>query len=154
MILESQRRAVVQHTPALAALTPGRTGKPSVRDGAVGVAFAVTPTGVPYDSFEIDDVPVVGVDGDRRSGKMAPGSEVPMHAAIYRRKDVGAIVHTHSLAFKCQSCRFARLESAGEGVPLDTANVGTGSGSRSVVASWKASMNSRTALRSPALIAS
>ncbi|QLK27332.1 class II aldolase/adducin family protein [Natrinema zhouii] len=96
MILESQRRAVVEHAPELAALTPGRTGNLSVRDGASGDAFAVTPTGVPYDSFEVDDVPVVGVDGDRRDGEMAPSSEVPMHAAIYRREDVGAIVHTHS----------------------------------------------------------
>ncbi|ELY40277.1 class II aldolase/adducin family protein [Natronorubrum tibetense GA33] len=39
---------------------------------------------------------MVGVDGDQRGGAMAPSSEVPMHAAIYRREDVGAIVHTHS----------------------------------------------------------
>ncbi|WP_339102766.1 class II aldolase/adducin family protein [Haloterrigena salinisoli] len=93
MILESERRAVVDHAPELAALTPGRTGNLSVRDGD---AFAVTPTGVPYDSFDVEDVPVVGVDGEHREGRMAPSSEVPMHAAIYRRADVGAIVHTHS----------------------------------------------------------
>ncbi|MDF9744408.1 class II aldolase/adducin family protein [Natrinema salsiterrestre] len=96
MILESQRRAVVEHAPELAALTPGRTGNLSVRDGTTGDAFAVTPTGVPYDSFDVADVPVVGADGDRRDGDMAPSSEVPMHAAIYRREAVGAIVHTHS----------------------------------------------------------
>ncbi|QSW99781.1 class II aldolase/adducin family protein [Haloterrigena alkaliphila] len=96
MILESERRAVVDHAPDLAALTPGRTGNLSVRDGNTGDAFAVTPTGVPYDSFDAADVPVVGVDGDQRGGEMAPSSEVPMHAAIYRREDVGAIVHTHS----------------------------------------------------------
>ncbi|MXV62021.1 class II aldolase/adducin family protein [Natronorubrum sp. JWXQ-INN-674] len=96
MILESQRRQVVEHAPDLAALTPGRTGNLSVREGTTGDAFAVTPTGVPYDSFDAEDVPVVGVDGERRNGKMAPSSEVPMHAAIYRREDVGAIVHTHS----------------------------------------------------------
>ncbi|WP_121741262.1 class II aldolase/adducin family protein [Natronorubrum halophilum] len=96
MNLETQRRAVVEHAPELAALTPGRTGNLSVRDGATGDAFAVTPTGVPYDSFDAADVPVVGVDGEQRDGEMAPSSEVPMHAAIYRREDVGAIVHTHS----------------------------------------------------------
>ncbi|ADB61657.1 class II aldolase/adducin family protein [Haloterrigena turkmenica DSM 5511] len=96
MTLEDERRAVVEHAPDLAALTPGRTGNLSVRDGETGDAFAITPTGVPYDGFDAADVPVVGVDGDRRDGEMAPSSEVPMHAAIYRREDVGAIVHTHS----------------------------------------------------------
>lgn len=93
MILEAERRAVVERAPDLAALTPGRTGNLSVR---AGDAFAVTPTGVAYDAFDAADVPVVGVDGERRGGEMVPSSEVPMHAAIYRREDVGAIVHTHS----------------------------------------------------------
>jgi L-fuculose-phosphate aldolase len=93
VILEEGRRAVVAYAPDLADLTPGRTGNLSVRDGD---AFAVTPTGVPYDSFSPEDVPVVGVDGDQRGGEMAPSSEVPMHAAIYRRENPGAIVHTHS----------------------------------------------------------
>jgi L-fuculose-phosphate aldolase len=94
VILADERRAVVESAPALADLTPGRTGNLSVRSGE---RFAVTPTGVPYDGFDAEDVPVVGVDdGERRAGEMAPSSEVPMHAAIYRREAVGAIVHTHS----------------------------------------------------------
>jgi len=93
VILGDERQAVVEYAPDLANLTPGRTGNLSVRDGD---AFAVTPTGVPYDSFDAADVPVVGVEGDQRGGEMAPSSEVPMHAAIYRRDDPGAIVHTHS----------------------------------------------------------
>ncbi|WP_222917371.1 class II aldolase/adducin family protein [Natrinema sp. SYSU A 869] len=96
MILENERRAVVESAPELAALTPGRTGNLSVRDGDTGDAFAITPTGVPYDGFGAADVPVVDVDGEVRDGRMDPSSEVPMHAAIYRREDVGAIVHTHS----------------------------------------------------------
>lgn len=93
MKLADERRSVVEHAPSLASLTPGRTGNLSRRSGD---AFAVTPTGVPYDAFDAEDVPVVGVDGERRGGGMEPSSEVPMHAAIYRRADVGAIVHTHS----------------------------------------------------------
>ncbi|SEW12236.1 class II aldolase/adducin family protein [Natrinema salifodinae] len=96
MILEDQRQAVVERAPDLAALTPGRTGNLSVRDGRDGDAFAVTPTGVPYDGFDAEDVPIVGTDGEQLDGEMAPSSEVPMHSAIYRREDVGAIVHTHS----------------------------------------------------------
>ncbi|MFP9191060.1 class II aldolase/adducin family protein [Natronosalvus vescus] len=93
MILESQRQQVVERASDLATLTPGRTGNLSVRQDD---AFAITPTGVPYDAFETVDVPVVGVDGEHRDGRMKPSSEVPMHSSIYRREDVGAIVHTHS----------------------------------------------------------
>ena len=91
--LAREREAVVEYAPALADLTPGRTGNLSVRRGD---AFAVTPTGVPYDSFEAADVPVVGLDGEREAGRMAPSSEVPMHTGIYKHDAPGAIVHTHS----------------------------------------------------------
>jgi len=93
MTLEAARDAVVSHAPQLAALTPGRTGNLSVRDGD---AFAITPTGVPYDSFDRADVPVVSLDGDQLDGDMDPSSEVPMHRHVYRFDDPGAIVHTHS----------------------------------------------------------
>jgi len=93
MKLAQSRGAVVEHAPALAALTPGRTGNLSVRDGD---AFAITPTGVPYDSFDTPDVPVVSLDGEHVAGGMDPSSEVPMHRHIYRFDEPGAIVHTHS----------------------------------------------------------
>jgi len=94
VILENERRRVVEYAPALADLTPGRTGNLSVRSDT---RFAVTPTGVPYDGFDAADVPVVErEDGEHLAGEMTPSSEVPMHAAIYRREEVGAIVHTHS----------------------------------------------------------
>ncbi|NHN40578.1 class II aldolase/adducin family protein [Halorubellus sp. JP-L1] len=93
MTLEAARDAVVSHAPELAALTPGRTGNLSVRDGD---AFAITPTGVPYDSFDRPDVPVVSLDGEHLDGDMDPSSEVPMHRHIYRFDEPGAIVHTHS----------------------------------------------------------
>lgn len=106
-MLTEKRRAVVEYAPQLAALTPGRTGNLSVRGEET---FAVTPTGVQYDDFETEDVPVVGVDGRKQTGRMEPSSEVPMHAAIYRRTDVGAIVHTHSPWT-------TTLAVAGEGLP-------------------------------------
>ena len=92
-LLREAREAIVEHAPALAALTPGRTGNLSVRDGD---RVAVTPTGVPYDSFDAADVPVVSLDGDRLAGRLAPSSEVPMHTGIYAHDRPGAIVHTHS----------------------------------------------------------
>ncbi|MFC6953357.1 class II aldolase/adducin family protein [Halorubellus litoreus] len=93
MTHDAIRDAVVEHAPELAALTPGRTGNLSVRDGD---AFAITPTGVPYDSFDTADVPLVSLDGEHLDGAMDPSSEVPMHRHIYRFDEPGAIVHTHS----------------------------------------------------------
>lgn len=92
-MLDDEREAVVEYAPRLASLTPGRTGNLSVRRGD---RFAATPTGVAYDAFDADDVPVLTLDGDRVTGGMKPTSEVPMHTGIYRRLDAGAIVHTHS----------------------------------------------------------
>jgi L-fuculose-phosphate aldolase len=94
-ILRTERRQIVEHAPSLAELTPGRTGNISIRRND---RFAVTPTGVAYDAFEIDDVPVVDLEGEQVAGEMLPSSEVPMHRHIYRGHDAdpGAIVHTHS----------------------------------------------------------
>jgi L-fuculose-phosphate aldolase len=93
--IAAAREAVVTYAPELAALTPGRSGNLSVR---VGDRVAVTPTGVAYDAFEVEDVPVVTLDGDHVAGEMAPSSEVPMHTGIYDHRPVGAIVHAHSPA--------------------------------------------------------
>lgn len=98
-LLDAERRGVVEWAPALADLTPARTGNLSVRGATEGDerdCFAVTPTGVEYDAFDPDDVPVVDLDGEQRAGAMAPSSEVPMHRYIYRFAHTGAIVHTHS----------------------------------------------------------
>ena len=92
-MLGNERRTVAAQAPQLARLTPGRTGNLSVRQGD---AVAITPSGVPYDDIEPEDVPVVGLDGTRMAGTWAPSSETPMHRHIYREFDAGAIVHVHS----------------------------------------------------------
>jgi L-fuculose-phosphate aldolase len=92
-MLGAERRAVSVRAAELAELTPGRTGNLSVRRDD---RFAVTPTGVAYDRIEADDVPVVDFEGERVAGELAPSSETPMHTAIYREFEPGAIVHTHS----------------------------------------------------------
>jgi L-fuculose-phosphate aldolase len=93
--IQAAREAVVEYAPRLAELTPGRSGNLSVR---VGDEVAVTPTGVAYDAFEVEDVPVVTLDGEHVDGEMAPSSEVPMHTGIYQHRDAGAIVHAHAPA--------------------------------------------------------
>lgn len=75
-------------------LVVGTSGNVSVR---VGDTVLVTPSGVPYDRLTPDDVTGVDLDGRRVLGRLVPTSELPMHLAIYRTTDAGAVVHTHAV---------------------------------------------------------
>lgn len=75
-------------------LTSGTGGNIST---AVDDGVAISPSGMPYNEIEPEDVPVVSLDGDAIAGDRKPSSETPMHTMIHRlRDDVGAVVHTHS----------------------------------------------------------
>ena len=59
--------------------------------------IAITPTGMSYDTLMPEDIVVLDLRGNTISGNRKPSIEVPLHLAIYNaRKDVQAIVHTHS----------------------------------------------------------
>ncbi|MFJ4976754.1 class II aldolase/adducin family protein [Streptomyces coeruleorubidus] len=75
-------------------LVVGTSGNVSVR---VGDTVLVTPSGVPYDRLKPDDVTGVDLDGRQVLGALVPTSELPMHLAVYRTTDAGAVVHTHSV---------------------------------------------------------
>jgi L-fuculose-phosphate aldolase len=97
MLLPDQRSEVVRGCQQLLAggLVRGTSGNISIRLAEV---VAVSPTGVPYPELKPAAVPVVGLDGSRLDGELAPTSELALHLAIYRaRPDVAAIVHTHSM---------------------------------------------------------
>lgn len=76
-------------------LTPGMSGNVSVRSPA---GMLVTPSGMPYASLVADDAVELRMDGTARAGQRAPSTEWRLHRDVLAaRKDVGAIVHTHSL---------------------------------------------------------
>ncbi|MES5822672.1 class II aldolase/adducin family protein [Streptomyces sp. RG80] len=75
-------------------LVVGTSGNVSVR---VDDTVLVTPSGVPYDRLTPDDVTGVDLDGRPVLGRLVPTSELPMHLAIYRATDAGAVVHTHAV---------------------------------------------------------
>ncbi len=76
-------------------LTPGMSGNVSVR---TSTGMLVTPSGMPYEDLIGDDAVAVQLDGTIRAGQRAPSSEWQLHRDILAsRKDVDAIVHTHSL---------------------------------------------------------
>jgi ribulose-5-phosphate 4-epimerase/fuculose-1-phosphate aldolase len=74
-------------------------GNISVRVRGEPGRFAVTPTSLPYDTLEAADIVIADVDGNVVDGLHEPTSEFPLHTLVYRRRrEVGAIVHTHSPA--------------------------------------------------------
>ncbi|WP_329408531.1 class II aldolase/adducin family protein [Streptomyces sp. NBC_00704] len=75
-------------------LVVGTSGNVSVR---VADTVLVTPSGVPYDRLAPDDVTGVDLTGRQVLGALVPTSELPMHLAVYRSCDAGAVVHTHAV---------------------------------------------------------
>lgn len=77
-------------------LIQGTSGNVSIKcdDDTV----AVSPSGIPYETLTVDDIPLVDINGNLKEGTKKPSSETPMHTIIYRnRKDVGAVVHCHAV---------------------------------------------------------
>lgn len=89
-------------------LSHGTSGNISVRRD--GRHFYVSPTGMPYDALEPDDIPLVDMDG-RWFGRRRPSSEWRFHRDIFKsREEVTAIVHTHSPKATSLAC-------TGRGIP-------------------------------------
>ncbi len=78
-------------------LVSGSSGNVSVRIGGEGL-MAITPMGVPYAGMDESDIVIVDRDLEPVEGDLPPSSESLLHLDIYaRRKDVAAVVHTHSV---------------------------------------------------------
>lgn len=77
---------------ARSGLVVGTAGNVSVRFGEL---VAVTPTGARLGALRADEIPIVDLDGRIVDGPFAPTSELPLHLAVYRDFEAGAVVHTH-----------------------------------------------------------
>ena len=59
--------------------------------------MAITPSGRAYSDLTSEDIVVIDFEGEPIIGDHIPSTESMAHAAIYlSRKDVGAVMHTHS----------------------------------------------------------
>lgn len=59
--------------------------------------IAITPSGVPYDQRQADDICVIDIDEHLIHGNWQPTSEIKLHMVYYRnRQDVSAVIHTHA----------------------------------------------------------
>jgi L-fuculose-phosphate aldolase len=89
-------------------LTHGTSGNVSARCDEQ--RFFVSPSGMEYELLQVDDVPLMDLEG-RWFGRRRPSSEWRFHRDIFRsRREVGAIVHTHSP-------RATALACTGRGIP-------------------------------------
>jgi len=87
--LELVRRGLVVYT----------FGNASGIDRSRGL-MVIKPSGVAYDLLKPEHMVVVSIDtGKVVQGKLRPSSDTPTHLELYRAfKEIGGIVHTHSLA--------------------------------------------------------
>ena len=84
-------------------LVPTTSGNVSARTPEGNVL--ITPSGLPYDVLESEDIVLVSLDGEALEGTLEPSSEVPMHTGLYRSKPhVGGVVHTHAPYATALSC--------------------------------------------------
>ena len=97
------RRAIIETCLRMndAGLNQGTSGNVSVR---VPGGMLISPSGVPYDETEADQIVFVDEDGGW-SGDWKPSSEWRMHLDIYRaREEAQAVVHVHSTYATALSC--------------------------------------------------
>ena len=60
---------------------------------------AITATGIDKDQFDSDSVMAISDAGNPMNGsQLRPSAETPLHLMLYRRKHIGAVLHTHSIA--------------------------------------------------------
>src|SRR5580692_10181054 len=73
-------------------------GNASGVDRARGV-MVIKPSGVPYSGMKPEHMVVVSLASEKVvEGKLKPSSDTATHAELYRKfKDIGGVVHTHSL---------------------------------------------------------
>lgn len=95
---EETRKAVIEASLKMfhSSLVVGTWGNISARvDG--GDLFAITPSGMDYENINPEDIVILNFNGDVVVGNKKPSIEYHLHLEIYKaRKDVNAIVHTHS----------------------------------------------------------
>lgn len=99
MLLKQEREQVVEYCKKLitAGLTKGTGGNISVLNREAGL-YAISPSGMDYFSMSPKDVVVMNLSGDVVDGEKKPSSEWDLHRIFYeKRKELNAIVHTHSV---------------------------------------------------------
>lgn len=71
-------------------------GNVSAADRDLG-AFAIKPSGVPYEDLSPEKMVIVDFDGKTVEGSLRPSSDTKTHAVLYKTcEGIGGVCHTHS----------------------------------------------------------
>ncbi|MEZ4600666.1 MAG: L-fuculose-phosphate aldolase [Syntrophotaleaceae bacterium] len=106
MRFQEHREAIVRFGRKMidSQLTTGSGGNLSICDRSQDL-IAISPSGIEYFDMEPSDVVVVDTTGVIVKGDRNPSSELDFHLALYRhRRDIGAVVHTHSVYATTIAC--------------------------------------------------
>lgn len=98
MELKNKREAIVRFGLKMvkSGLTTGTGGNLSMIDRNSGTV-AVSPSGIEYAALKPRDIVLTDLQGNIIEGDTKPSSELGFHLSLYhQRKDVQAVVHTHS----------------------------------------------------------
>ena len=103
MKYETERNAIVKACQDMnrRGINQGTSGNISVR---VKEGFLLTPSGMAYDEMKAGDIVLMRPDASH-TGKRKPSSEWRFHHALMTsRREIGAVVHTHSMFATTLSC--------------------------------------------------
>lgn len=98
MLLLEERMKIVEYGKKIitSGLTKGTGGNISIFNREKELV-AISPSGINYFETKPEDVVIINLKGEVVEGSRKPSSELDMHLIFYqRRKDLNALVHTHS----------------------------------------------------------
>jgi len=107
MVMEKERQLIAEHGRRMVSmgLTQGTGGNLSIFDPESKL-FAISPSGMDYDSIRAEDVVVLDLDYHRVDGHRDPSSEFALHGIFYRSRpeDILAVVHVHAVYSSALAC--------------------------------------------------
>ena len=106
MRLKEERNEIVRFGEKLVSskLTTGTGGNLSLFNRKEGL-IAISPSGIDYLEMRPEDIVLLNIDGEIAEGSRRPSSELNFHTMLYqKRKDINAIIHTHSVYATTIAC--------------------------------------------------
>ncbi|NQS91131.1 MAG: class II aldolase/adducin family protein [Chloroflexi bacterium] len=98
MRLIEERKKILNFSNKLlrAGIIQDGQGNLSIFDRKTGL-IAITPSAIPYQERDIEDICIVDLDGNIIEGKWKTTSETSLHLIYYnKRTDINAVIHTHA----------------------------------------------------------
>ena len=106
MLLKEERNEIIRFGKKLvnSKLTTGTGGNLSLFNRKEGL-IAISPSGIDYLEMRPEDIVLLDIDGGIAEGSRRPSSELNFHTMLYqKRKDINAIIHTHSVYATTIAC--------------------------------------------------